>query len=482
MIDTLIINGTVITMNGERQIIEDGAVAIDSGKILAVGPTSELLPHYAAGRIIDGSRKIVMPGLIDGHAHAGHGLVKTIGCDDADLWYKACELIYTQGSTADFWYAESRLSALERLKNGTTFGVSYLGGGHSFMATDDPQFGDAYCRGVDSVGNRAMLAVGPGGPPFPRHYIRFKEDKPVTHQITHGQMLRTSESLIQQWHGQAGGKIDLCLTFPTPTKEAFPPGSDTFEDLKVRAGEARALSRKYGLLWTMDGHHTDTIRFAHEALDLLGPDSFLSHCIDITPEEIEICAQTGTKIAHNPSAVFSIMGRCPVPELLDAGVTVMICSDGTAPDRSYDMFRHMWQAMHYHRRQLADPQILPPGKALEMVTIDAARALGKEEQLGSLEVGKQADIVLVDMHKPHLYPLVMPVNRLVYFAKGSDVDTVLVAGDVLVEGGRATQVDEDEIMDQAQTEALLALERTGLHHWLERRAGFWGNARYPDRA
>ena len=231
-------------------------------------------------------------------------------------------------------------------------------------------------------------------------------------------------------------------------------------------------------MFTMDGHHTGTIKFAHEQLDLLGPDAFFSHNIDITAEEIALCAETDTRIAHNPSAVFSIMGRCPVPELLDAGVTVMISSDGTAPDRSYDMFRHMWQCMHYHRRAFQDPQILPPGKALEMVTIDAAHGLGVGDELGSLEVGKQADIVLVDMHKPHLYPLVMPVSRLVYFAKGSDVDTVLVAGEVLLEGGAAKHVDEDAVMAAAQHESLTAIERTNLSSWLDTRDNFWRSSRY----
>src|SRR5690606_9612373 len=137
----------------------------------------------------------------------------------------------------------------------------------------------------------------------------------------------------------------------------------------------RGLSRDKGLLFTQDGHLTGSIALSDQ-MGLLGPDAIMSHCIDLTDQEIERIAETDTRIVTNPSAVFAIRGRCPVIELLDAGVTVAIGSDGTAPDRSSDMFRHMQQAMHYHRRHFRESQLLPPGKTLEMVTIDAARALG----------------------------------------------------------------------------------------------------------
>jgi 5-methylthioadenosine/S-adenosylhomocysteine deaminase len=478
MIDLLIQNGIIVTMDPERRILENGAIAIDGDRIVAVGESADLAAQYEARQVIDAHHKLAMPGIIDAHAHAGHGLIKTMGSDDADLWYHACQIIYTQGSDAPFWHAEARLSALERLKTGTTFGVNYLGGGESFMATDETRFGDAYCRAVEAVGIRAMLAVGPGGPPFPQTYRRWPDGAPVERQISHEQMMASSEALIQQWHGGANGKIHLCVTFPTPKPGQYSPGNDAFADLQRRAADARALSRQYGVLFTMDGHQRGTIEFCHDNLNLLGSDAFFSHCINLTEREIALCAETGTHVAHNPSAVFSIMGRCPVPELLDAGVIVMICSDGTAPDRSYDMFRHMWQAMHYHRRHFEDPMVLPPGKALEMITIDAARGLGVADDLGSLEAGKKADVVLIDLDKPHLYPLAMPVHRLIYFAKGSDVDTVIVDGEILMAGRQVKTVDEAEILAAAQAEMALALDRTDLWSYLETRDGFWGRSRY----
>jgi cytosine/adenosine deaminase-related metal-dependent hydrolase len=168
-----------------------------------------------------------------------------------------------------------------------------------------------------------------------------------------------------------------------------------------------------------------------------------------------------------------------VPELLDAGVTVMLGSDGTAPDRGYDMFRHMWQCMHYHRRHFRDTGVLPPGKVLEMATIDAARALGLDRDIGSLETGKRADVILVDLAKPHLYPLNMPVYRVMYFANGADVDTVLVDGKVLMEGRKVLTVNEADVLESAQQEAERMLDRTGLRHLTEFPPKFWGHSRYP---
>jgi len=156
----------------------------------------------------------------------------------------------------------------------------------------------------------------------------------------------------------------------------------------------------------------------------------------------------------------------------------MLGSDGTAPDRSYDMFRHIFQCMRYHRYHFHDSDVLPPGKVLEMATIDAARGLGLDHEIGSLETGKQADIILLDMAKPHLYPLNMPLYRALYFANGADVDTVIVSGRILMENRRVTTVDEAGVLEFAQQETETMLERSGLHHLLETREGFWGRTHY----
>jgi 5-methylthioadenosine/S-adenosylhomocysteine deaminase len=472
--DLLIVGGTIITMDPQRRVIEDGAVAITADRITEVGLAADLRAKYAAKKTLDAKNKVVMPGLIDGHGHAGHGLVKSLGTDIAGEWYRACEIIYAEGSTEGFWRADALLTSLERLKFGVTCGVTFFGGGDSVMRTDDPRYGDQHLRALEEVGIREFLAVGPRRPPFPRKYSHWSGGSRRDVMVSFEDQLRTCETLIQRWHGKADGRLNICMMFPTAHPESTILDDTGFQDLLKQAHATRALSRKYGLLFTQDGHSRGTVKFAHEKLGILGPDTLLSHATDLTEEEIEICRETGTRIVHNPSAIASMTGRCPVPELLDAGVTVMLGSDGVAPDRSYDMFRHMFQAMRYHRFYYRDPSILPPGKVLEMVTIDAARALGLEKELGSLEAGKKADVILIDMFKPHLFPLNMPVYRVAYYANGNDVDTVIVNGRVLMENRQVKTVDEAQVLELAQKETEDALNRTGLSRLLAIPDHFWG--------
>jgi cytosine/adenosine deaminase-related metal-dependent hydrolase len=472
--------GTLLTMDPARRIVDDGVVVIDEDRIVAVGARDEV-PDVAADTRIDARRMAVLPGLIDCHAHAGHGLVKSLGADDGEAWYRACETFYTRASTEEFWAAEASLAALERLKSGVTCGVSLFGGGDSILRTDDPVFAARHCDAVAEVGIRSFLAVGPCRPPFPRRFLRWQDGESRETAVTFDDQLSTCAAIIAERHGASAGRIRICIVSPTLRNEhlhGLGPSSAALRELQAQARAARDVSRDHGLLFTQDGHTHGSVLYAHEELDILGPDALLSHGTDLSEQEIAICADTDTRIVHNPSAIASIRGRCPVPELLDAGVTVALGSDATAPDRSGDMFRHMQQCMHYHRRHFRDPGVIPPGKALEMVTIDAARALGMERDVGSLEVGKKADVILVDLCKPHTVPLQMPLYRLAYFANGSDVDTVIVDGRVLMRARRVLSVDEAEILDAAQREAERALARSGLEHLLEMPEGVWGKSRY----
>ena len=477
-VDLLIEHGTVITVDGERRVIEDGAVAVLADRIVAVGATADLQARYRAKQTINAHRKAVLPGLIDCHAHAGHGLIKTMGGGDSAAWMNACQSIYTVGSDEEFWYAEAKLAALERLKCGTTTGVCLFGGGDSIMRVDDPKYAARHCAAIGQTGTRSFLAVGPSRPPAPRIYAEWKGKQRTDRAISFEQMVETCEEIIRSQHGGADGRINICVTLPVYLPEHEPEQAQFADIFRSQAREYMDMARRHGLTFTQDGHRCGTLKLAHEELGLLGESSFMSHCIDLTAEDIAACAATGTRIVHNPSAIMSIRGRCPVPELLEAGVTVSLGSDGIAPDRSYDMFRHMFQCMHYHRRHFRDAGVLPHGKVLEMVTIDAARTLGLEHEIGSLEAGKKADIILVDLFKPHMMPLNMPVYRVTCFANGGDVTTTIVNGKVLMDGGRVFTVDQAEVMELAQVATDRMIERTGLQHLLESPTTLWRAAHY----
>ncbi len=196
----------------------------------------------------------------------------------------------------------------------------------------------------------------------------------------------------------------------------------------------------------------NAIEYAHDQkLDLLGPNTILSHCTDMSRAlDRDHGARPARSVAHHPRAarIYTYPGRCPVPEMIDAGVTVGLGADGPPPNRNCDIFLDMKAAMRLQRVHFKDPDVMPAGKLLEMATIDGYKALGLDHELGSIEVGKKADIITVDLYQPHLYPINMPVHRVVYEATGQDVRDVIVDGRLVMEGRKVLTVDEEQVLDE----------------------------------
>ena len=475
--DILIKNGIVITVDKDRRVLMDGAVAVEKDRIVGVGETSEIVKTFDADLVIDAQKMAVLPGLFDGHAHAGHSLLRSLGMHN-ETWYKACNDIYAEGSTEGFWAADSALLNLERLKFGTTCGVTFFGGGDSIMRVDDPKYAERHCDWAEKVGVRSFLAVGPRRPPYPNLFAEWRGAKKQDYNVIVEKQITVCEEIVKANHGRANGKVSIAMMFPTPHPERKPIIGKELDDLKYVAGLVNDLSRKHDLMLTMDGHNTSTIKFCHEELDMSGPECVYNHSTELLDEEIRLCAETGTNISHSPSAVASMIGRCPVTELIEAGANVVMGSDAGAPDRSFDMFRHMFQCKRYHGRHFRDSNVLPPGKILEMTTIDGAKAFRVDDTLGSIEVGKKADIILVDMNKPHFFPLNMPVDKVTFFANGNDVDTVIVDGEVLMQGRKVKTVDEYAVMEESQKQLELALGRVDSSKLYDLTANYWRKSHY----
>jgi cytosine/adenosine deaminase-related metal-dependent hydrolase len=468
--DLLIRGGVLITMDAARRVIEDGAVAVVQGRIAAVGPTAEVVAaHPGAKQVIEARGKAILPGLIDGHAHAGHGLVKTMGSGDGEAWSEACRIIYTLASPPAFWRAEAQLAALERLRFGVTTGVSLLGGGDSVQRVDDPAHCDAHCEGVREVGIRAIVALGPTRPPFPRPYTSLDgTERPVSFE----QQLETITACIERWHEKDG--IRIATLMPVYREARHDPAK--VAEIERQGRLVKEAGRKRNTLFHQDGHRNGSIEMAERMFGLMGPDAFLSHCTDLTDADIDTLRRTGASVVHNPSAIAAVRGYCPAPKMMDHGITVMIGSDATAPDRSGDMFRHMFQCIRYHQRHYRDERMMTPGKALEMVTVDAAKGLGLAHEIGSLEPGKLADVITVDLTAPHMVPANMPVSRVVYFANGHDVRDVVVGGRVLLRDGAAPHLDAGAIVEAAKRETEAMLDRSKLRHMIVEDPG-WGRTR-----
>ena len=318
-------NATIITMDPERRILDHTAIAIQGERIAALADPEELQAQYPDFRVIDADKKVVMPGLVDGHAHAGHAMIKTMGDGDGEEWYECVRKFYMEGATTSFWKADAQLAALDRLKNGITTGMVYFGGGDSISRVDDPVYALEHLRSVKEVGVREFLAVGTCRPPFPTEFTSWHSGKPEPKRVTFEQQLASVEEIIQAGHRKISDRLHVCITLPVYGRVA--EDLARLDDLKKWAGQTRDLYKKHGLLFTQDGHRSGSIQFQHEHFNLSGPDALFSHSVNLTEEEIELCALTGTCIIHNPSAVASIHGWCPVPELIDKGVIVLLGSD-----------------------------------------------------------------------------------------------------------------------------------------------------------
>lgn len=275
-----------------------------------------------------------------------------------------------------------------------------------------------------------------------------------------------AEAVIESLNGTADGRIKVFLTPFTIVPSVEPSNASTpdfavtlTKDDRMQARRIRETARKWGVRIHSDAF-AGQIRMAWQDKEngLLGPDVHLQHCWGISYEEIDILAETGTHVTHAPP------GRStPIMQMMARGVPVAITSDGAAPSRHFDMLQiariaqSTQHILHNH-----DRYILPPGKVFEMITIDAARAIGMDHEIGSLEKGKKADIAIIDMRKPHLTPNWMPVHRLIHQALGSDVDTVIVDGKILMEDGKVLTANMHEALAFGEAEALALVARAGL--------------------
>jgi cytosine/adenosine deaminase-related metal-dependent hydrolase len=472
-LDLLLVNATVMTMDPARTVIEAGAVAIRGDRIIRVGTTSDL-GQLVATRYLDCEGRVVIPGLIDVHGHGGHSLLKTLGADTPALWMQIVTPTYFNFTTERFWHVDGLLSALERVRAGVTCGASVIG---SVPRSDDPQLGIAHATAYADVGVREILCVGPPGGPEPKVFSRWANGNPVTASVSYDETLAGAETIIETCNGMADGLISVFITPFTivpslnPSAPTSPDQATTLTDFdRYNARKIREVASRHGVRIHSDAFG-GMVRLAAQDSEaaLLGPDVHLQHCIGLSLDEVQILADTGTHVGQAP-----IPYRSPIVALLEAGVNVAVTSDGSAR-RAFDMFQAMRTLQLVHQIFEQDSYILPVGKLLEMATIDAARAIGRDKDLGSIEAGKLADIAIVNLRQPHLVPNWMVAHRLVYEAVAHDVETVICNGRIVMEDRTICSVELDAVLDAADEEARDVVSRASLAGHLSEPG--WGQAR-----
>ncbi|MDR0248149.1 MAG: amidohydrolase family protein [Oscillospiraceae bacterium] len=477
MIDLILAGGTVVTMDKKRRVLTDASVAVDCGKILYVGASGDVRNRYEAKRTLDCADHVVLPGFVDAHGHGGHSFFR-FAVKDTRYWMPAMTHTYFHYIDDDFWYYEGRVSALERLRGGITTGVCVLG---SQPRCDSPVFAQYNAKAYAEVGVRDIVCTGPCHPPWPHNFSRWSGCTRTVREVSFREVTDSLETVIKTLNGTNGGKTFAFVTPFTVVTSVNPSGVTPKEKLtaltehdKFQAKEMRRIAREYGTRI-----HSDCFGGMPELLKedmscaLVGPDVHLQHCTRLSEDEVKILADSGTSAGVCPTS------GAPVDLMLDANINMALTTDGTKLYPGFDIFGCMRQFQQNCRSACGDPSLIPDAKALEMVTVDAARALGLQNLVGSIEPGKQADLITVDMLTPKLTPCFNLLHALVQNASGADIDNVVIAGDVLMHN-RKTNSDEKEILLSAQREAGKVIERSGIRAMAHMDEAFWGKARKPE--
>jgi len=425
--DLLVRNATVVTVDAERRVIRDGAVAIQGGRIAAVGPAAEVGARYSAAETLDAGGGLVLPGLVNAHTHAPMVLFRGIA-DDLKLMDWLQKYIFpaeARNVTAEFVKAGTRLAALEMIRSGTTTFV------------DMYYFEDQVAEAAKEAGLRTVAGETIIGFPAP-------DNKTIADALAY------TERFLKRW---AGDPLVVPAVAPHSAYLADPDA--------LRA--SRALADRYGapilihLSESQDEQATVKERYKKTPtvhlrdLGILRKGVLGAHGIWLDAGDRAILKEAGAGIAHCPQSNMKISsGPAPVREMLAEGLRLGLGTDGAASNNDLDMFEEMLTAALLAKHVTGDPTVAPAASVLEMATLGGARALGMEDRLGSLEPGKRADLIVVDLSAPRLHPLYDPVSHLVYAAKGADVRHVVVEGRVVMRDRKITTLDEAAVLADAE--------------------------------
>jgi 5-methylthioadenosine/S-adenosylhomocysteine deaminase len=449
---TLLSGGTVVTMDPARRVIEDGAVAFSaaSGHLLAVDTAARLHSEFPAADVVNTSGQVVLPGLVNTHTHLFQTLLKGLG-DDRVLsdWFVSMTGPSAVELTEEDCYAAALHGCVEAMTTGTTTIVDFM------YVHPRPGLGDAVAGAMHDAGIRGVMARG---------YVTAGADVGVPAPLVEDldAALGDAQRLIDRWNRSAS-RVRVGLA---------PCMSWSVDEPTLR--ETRALADATGALVTM--HLAESPFDVDESLrrfgmrdvplaaatGLLGPDLLAVHCVQCTDDDIDLLAAHGAAVSHNPcSNLYLGSGIAPIPRMQRRGITVGLASDGPASSSNHSMLQAMKFAALIHKGAHRDAEIMTAEKALEMATIDGAAAVGMADEIGSLEPGKRADVVVADLTGFCLTPVHQAVSALVYSARGDEVDRVYVDGRQVVRAGVPTLVSPTEVRRRSAAAARALTTRAG---------------------
>lgn len=427
-VDLLVVGGTVVTMDANRRILEKGAVAIRGDLIVAVGPAEELESRYQARRRLKAAGQLILPGLINGHTHAAMSLYRGVA-DDLVLERWLHDFIFPLEAAltkADFVYWGTKLAALEMIQGGvTTFVDMYY-------------FEEEVARASAEAGVRVIAG-------------ETLLDFPAPDFASPAEALRYTEDFIERWRHHplvrpavAPHSAYTCgeETLKAAAALAQRSGAPLLIHLAESPGEVEVVRSRTG---------QSSVQYLNR-LGILDTRVVGAHCIYVDEADRAILARKKVGCVHNPSSNMKLAsGIAPILALRAAGVPVALGTDGAAgSNNDLNLFEEMDLAAKLQKVTAGDPRVLPAAEALALATIEGARALGLDEEIGSLEPGKKADLIIVRRDAPHAIPAYDIYSQVVYSLKASDVETSIINGRVVMEGRRVLTLDKEAIRRRAQ--------------------------------
>jgi 5-methylthioadenosine/S-adenosylhomocysteine deaminase len=437
-VDLIVLGGLVITMDQSHRIIEDGALAINKGHIIAIASRQEITTKYKSRRVIEAYGKAVLPGLINGHTHVPMTLFRGIA-DDLEL---------NEWLTQYIFPAEAKNVTEEFVRTGTQLGLAEMIRSGITTYCDMYYFEDAIADETAKAGVRGVLG-------------ETVIDFPVADNKSPLEAIAYTEKFIKKWQGHK---------LITPAIAPHAPYTVSEDHLKA----VRSLSDRTGAPILI--HLSETRKEVDDIVKSKGirPIEYLSrigflnnrvtaaHVVYAEAKEIELLKQSGVGVIHNPQSNMKLAsGVAPVPQMLTAAIAVGLGTDGAASNNDLDMWDEMDTAAKLHKVFNLDPRVIPAREAFEMATIKGAQALHLEDQIGSLEANKRADILIVDLDGFHQLPRYNIYSHLVYSTKAADVRTVIIEGRLVMRDRKLLTLDEGLIKTRAQEFRVRILKSLG---------------------
>ncbi|MBU0687536.1 MAG: amidohydrolase [Candidatus Margulisbacteria bacterium] len=421
--DIIIKNGTVVTVDNDFRILENTDVVIKDSKIIEITADTS----YSSPKVIDAKNQVVIPGLINCHCHAAMTLLRGLEDDmPLDVWLNEHIFpIEKKFGSEEFVEVGTSLALVEMIKSGTT----------TFL--DMYYYEGVVAKVCKKVGMRAFLGEG-------------IIDLPTPNCASAGETQKYVEKLIRQWKGDP--LISFIASAHTPytcSKEVlqnvikFAEKNNLILDIHLSEtqGEVEDFKNKEG---------KSPVEYL-ESIGYLGGSTICAHCVWLDEKDIKLLAKNGVTAVHCPESNMKLAsGIAPVPEMIAAGVNVALGTDGTASNNDLNMIGEMGTAAKLNKVRTMDPTVMSAEAVLKMATINGARALKAADKIGSIEVGKLADIAILNFNQPHLTPVYDVVSHLVYAANGSEVDTVIINGKIVMENRIMKNIAEQTVIDKAR--------------------------------